>query len=565
MKKLLSVFLSVLLVFAMLLTGCGPKDQPPESDENGGISNADGTYSVTSSYLPATLSAQMKTQFEGCEDESFTYATQKNAPFVIIDDLQISDCKVKSITIPVWSTGRAEDGSFVFTLSVVKADKINDLKDTMADPLKTYKIKIDASRYELEESTLVRKFIQVQLDTYDIELKTNQTLAFGAPNDTIIPAIIKTDVKKGSKNPAAKTFIDDWGIVGHYYLTPDENTFTVAQTSLLFDVAMERTYESKAAYEALVAKKAQANADYEAKLAAVKAVFEGKNISMMGDSISTHGTVTNNTSYNPTIGNNYVYAPHKEEGNSYHYSKVYWGRLATDLGMNLDVMNAWSGGRVYGRSDLNYVDNMLLRSYQLANTAGTDPDLVILYYGINDINNSPSSLYSVGQSLSPYSQSDATSDLYQKLQSKGTKTTIEVMDEWFTAVQQKATAAGYVRTDANPVIIPGTTYTSWEAAYALSLYNILNSYDNPEVYIMTLVETNHSSASNGKLDRANLMLRAFAEYFGVGLIDQQEGYLNKANCHLYTYDTNGLHPNIQGHALMTKLIVETLYEDLNAQ
>ena len=78
-----------------------------------------------------------------------------------------------------------------------------------------------------------------------------------------------------------------------------------------------------------------------------------------------------------------------------------------------------------------------------------------------------------------------------------------------------------------------------------------------------LIETNHSSANDGKLDRANTILRAFAEYFGTGLIDQQEGYVLRNNCHLYTYDTDSsLHPNIKGHALMAKHIIETLYNDL---
>ena len=201
---------------------------------------------------------------------------------------------------------------------------------------------------------------------------------------------------------------------------------------------------------------------------------------------------------------------------------------------------------------------MLKRSYQLANNDGTNPNLVILYYGINDINSSPSSA-----STDHSSESLPTGNLYQRLQNKGNKTSNQIVEEWFAEVQAKAQSAGYVQNDANPVIIPGTTYVCWEAAYALSLYNILHSYQSPEVYIMTLVETNHSSANNGKLDRANTILRAFAEYFGTGLIDQQKGYLNKANCHLYTYDTNGLHPNIKGHALMTRLIVETLYNDLN--
>jgi lysophospholipase L1-like esterase len=171
---------------------------------------------------------------------------------------------------------------------------------------------------------------------------------------------------------------------------------------------------------------------------------------MMGDSISTHGTVTNQNSYNPTLSINAVYDPHNIKGNSYHYSKVYWGKLATDTGMNLDVMNAWSGGRVYGKDTSTYNDNMLKRSYQLANTQGVNPDVVLLYYGINDINNSPSSIYSSGDKSSV---NLPTGNLYQLLTNKGNKTASEVVATWFAEVQAKAENAGYVHTATNPVIM----------------------------------------------------------------------------------------------------------------
>ncbi|MBE6702833.1 MAG: hypothetical protein E7585_05425 [Ruminococcaceae bacterium] len=561
MKKALLIFLSLLMILSTVFVSCGPKDP---GDDLGAVVNEDGTYSVFSPYLPTALSDSLKTMLADSNDSSFETATMKNAPFVMVDNLQISDCKISSISIPIYSTLEPEDGVFTFTLSVVRADTLNNLKETLDLPLKKYPISIDADKFELEENQIVRKYIKVDLKEYDIKLTNTQTLAFGAPDDTIIPAIIRTDKAKTDQTPAAKRFIDDWGVVSYYYFSGSGNAFSVAHSSLCYDVVMEHIYESQEAYEALIAAQNQADADYQAKLAAVKAAYEGKSISMMGDSISTCEGVTNGTSYNSTIGSNAVYGQHKPTAPAYHYSKIYWGKLATETGMQLNVMNAWSGGRVYGREDLSYADNMLKRSYHLANNDGLNPNLILLYYAINDINNSPSSIYSAGHNLSSFSYTDPTSNLYQQLQNKGTQTTTEVVAAWFTEVQAKAAAAGYVRTDENPVITPGVTYTSWEAAYALSLYNILHSYNNPEVYIMTLVETNHSSAADGKLDRANTILRAFAEYFGTGLIDQQKGYVTKKNCHLYTYDTDSsLHPNIKGHALIEKLIVETLYNDLN--
>jgi len=564
MKKLLLVFLSLLLICSMVLVGCGPKDEDPE-DDLGATENEDGTYSVSTTYLPSALSTSIGTMLADEDDESFYIANLKNAPFLMVDDMQISDCKVKSISIPIYKTLESDNGVFTFTLCVVRADSLSNLKDTLNNPLKKYTISIDGSRYGLEDSQTVRQYVKIDLKEYDISLTKTQTLAFGDPDDTILPAIIRNDKAKTDDNPAAKLFTDSWGVVSYYYYNED-GAFSIAHSSLLFDLVLERTYESKEAYEQLIADAESAAADYQAKLAAVKAKYEGKYISMMGDSISTCEGVTNNTQYNSTIGSNAVYGQHKKAAPAYHYSKIYWGRFATDVGMNLDVMNAWSGGRVYGKSEASYNDNMLKRSYQLANNDGVNPDLVILYYGINDINSSPSSIYNPGHNLSSVVQYDPTSNLYQQLQNKGTKTESEIVAAWFAEVQAKAADAGYIRTDENPVITPGQTYSCWEAAYALSLYNILNSYNGPDVYIMTLIETNHSSANDGKLDRANTILRAFAEYFDVGLIDQQQGYVLRNNCHLYTYDTeSSLHPNIKGHALMTKLIVETVYDRISRE
>jgi transcriptional regulator with XRE-family HTH domain len=73
-----------------------------------------------------------------------------------------------------------------------------------------------------------------------------------------------------------------------------------------------------------------------------------------------------------------------------------------------------------------------------------------------------------------------------------------------------------------------------------------------------------SDWSRGAKPRAHTLIR-LAEYFGVDVIDQANSEVNYANCHLYGADENdpvGLHPNIRGHAALTKVIVETLYEKL---
>jgi len=233
------------------------------------------------------------------------------------------------------------------------------------------------------------------------------------------------------------------------------------------------------------------------------------------------------------------------------------------------VINAWSGGTAYG---LRGGDEMLTRSYDLTKKDGTSPNLIFLYYGINDMNNSPSSINesNTGWRYTADRTGALAGDLYQRLSAENkTQTDKQIVAEWFAQVQAYAAEKGYVQGDRSTVKMGDTKtieetdiYITWEAAYALSLKNMQTLYEDAEIFMFTLQETNHSSGKKDRLDRANLILRALAEYFEVDIVDQQKSEITKANCHMYARDAYGLHPNGKGHAAITRLIVETLYEKL---
>ena len=105
-------------------------------------------------------------------------------------------------------------------------------------------------------------------------------------------------------------------------------------------------------------------------------------------------------------------------------------------------------------------------------------------------------------------------------------------------------------------------FVCWEASYALSLQNIKRLHPDAELFSITLPEANHNSSKQPRLGKANVIIRALAKYFGVTIVEQDNSEVNKANCHVYARDAHGLHPNGRGHAAITKLIVETLYEKL---
>ncbi|MBE6630003.1 MAG: hypothetical protein E7624_04050 [Ruminococcaceae bacterium] len=573
MKRILLSLLALLLALCMTFVGCD--STPPANNDNnqsggGGTTTpptqdppADTPFTKTENYMPADVFAQMKAYFESTEKGFYPYDDLANAPLVSTDVFAISNGTVKSITIPVFSTGETDkNGDFIFSIYILP-NAWSLLRAEMAEPADKIEVKINAEAHGLtENANAVRKFIKVDLSEYEIELSDKETLGFGHIDDTLIPARVLTkgtvdDLGKEKYAPA-KYMIDNWDVVGYYYYNRSDPAFSYTDHSLLFDFEIERTYESEAAYNEMVAKKAADDDAYAKKLAAVKAAFAGKSFSLIGDSISTFSGVTNNGAINSTLPLNAV---HYSIGTTvYDYTKTYWGKLSVDTGMDLCVINSWSGGKVYGTSSKDWKDNMLTRSYNLTTNDGKTPDLIFLYYAINDMLNSPSSVNPTSEN--DYTAALPTGNLYQRLSNESdTRTTKEIVAEWFIEVKELAATAGYNPADPS-TIKPGQTFICWEAAYALSLQNILTRYENAEVFVLTLAEANHNSCNQPRLNKANIVLRALAEYFEVNVIDHVNSQVNKGNCHMYGRDTHGLHPNGKGHAAITRLIVEALYEKL---
>ncbi len=575
MKRTLISLLTILLALCTLLVSC---NETPPANEGGDPNGTpkppagDGTYVKTENYIPADVFAQMKAYFDA-GDPVFATIDRAYAPFVSTDVFALSDCKLNSITIPVFSTRAAdENGDFTFSLYVLPnawAALCSELTD-LPEPIV---IKINAAEYGLEENKVNRKLITVDLTEYSINLSKSETLGFASSDDTLVPAQVVTTgthlvggVK--DKSAAQKCMIDDWGAVG-YYQASGSGGLTYVDDSLFFDFEVERTYKSETAYNEMIAAAAQAEADYAAKIAALKAVYNGKSISVLGDSISTFNTVS--TDKNLGLGDNPPYSKYTLGATVYSPAKTYWGKLAAETGMSLNVINSWGSGKVYGwdkkttSGSFDFKDAMLRRSYNLSQN-GQSPDVILLSYGINDMGGSYSSIQSA--SSSKFSGNMPTGDLYQRLTAAGkTKTDKEIVAEWFAEVEAYATQHGFDPEDPATITFNKTNatsdiYTCWEAAYALSVRNILRLHPNAEIYCISLPDRNHDSSTQPRLDKANLLIRALAEYFEITFIDQAASGVNRDNSLMYGSDGTGLHPNGKGHAALTRAIVDVMYEKL---
>ena len=244
--------------------------------------------------------------------------------------------------------------------------------------------------------------------------------------------------------------------------------------------------------------------------------FAGKTISILGDSISTFSGVSNNTSYNSTIGSNAVYYSGGTLG--VYRGDTWWQQIIDALGMELLVNNSWSGSTVFyprkGESSVGYGD----RCVNLHNdTTGEEPDMIIVFLGTND--------------FSYYQSTLGTADIdYDSL----------------------ITADGYV--------MP----TSTCEAYAIMLHKMIARYPDAEIYCLGMAarrnpDKEDSYADVGQPTAFNAELKAIVDRFGATYVDLENCGID-ADAEVFDrYMGDGrVHPNAAGMDMITEAVVSAL-------
>lgn len=229
-------------------------------------------------------------------------------------------------------------------------------------------------------------------------------------------------------------------------------------------------------------------------------IYKGKKLSILGDSISTF------TGYIPS--GNAVYYNGSKDGVS-SVEDTWWKKVINALEMELDTNNSWSGSRVTTTNGTQSAGCMT-RCENLGN-----PDVIIVYLGINDFNN-------------------------------------------------EVALGTYDGTNTFP-----TTTTTFREAYSIMLNKILNKYPKAEILVCTLpyCEKNGDIAfpeKNGNdilLKEFNKSIRDLADLFNVNLIDLAKCGLTYQNMYLYMGDysnSSALHPNSFGHSLIANYVIKNL-------
>ena len=592
MKKILAmlVCIAMLLSMALTLVSCGG-DGTEEGEGTGDVGGGDKPapaptpdptpdpepepeplppYSVVEKYFPAAVRSNLEANFaEKATTNGYKELSKTAGPFAYTDIETVTNGKLKSITIPVMKTSKAKACVVdkVTYEEIPDADPENIDTETqmliyehkftiykigssatgiVEDPIETYEIIIDPYAFDLPvvARTSLYTIITVDVSEYNIVLGEGETLAFVSSTDTITAAYLQisetvnypmSNVFK-SMFPQTSAAFTGVGKGGSLKYARDIN--------LCFDLEFERTYENVNVYNSMLAEEAA----YQATIAALKALYQGKKISIVGDSISTYAGVSNDKTANATTEKHDLYYPSKD-WSFYSYEYTYWGRTIKDLGMSLCVNNSWSGARTYGgfRTATDYNDRLPFRANELDRDDGTKPDVILVYLGINDVLNA---------------KDVPMGDLYEILTNENdSRTDNEKVAEWFQGVLANAGKAPY-----KPMVDGATTgYTTFDQAYALGIYTMLQNYPAAEIYCLTLLFNYHSGFTAERLEMANRAIIAIANYFGATVVDQNGEYsgLNQDNIHAYgsfvtSTTSDCVHLTSRGHEIMERTIIMTM-------
>ncbi len=246
---------------------------------------------------------------------------------------------------------------------------------------------------------------------------------------------------------------------------------------------------------------------------ALTEILSGKNVSILGDSISTFKGVTDNGDRNSSITSEYLarYALATDPDTSLvklnSVDDTWWMQTINRYGMNLLVNNSWRGTKVldtgirsgYGIRSQNLHDDTLADN---PGGAVIDPDIIAIHLGTND-----------------YLQS----------------VTLGTFDP---------AAMTYIRADGYD------TPVNFAQAYAIMVHKILQRYPNADVFCFTLSPITYKT-DKAALESLNAIIRAVAEHFGLPIVDlYTDSGITADNAATYLA-ADKIHPNQAGIDLIT--------------
>ncbi len=255
--------------------------------------------------------------------------------------------------------------------------------------------------------------------------------------------------------------------------------------------------------------------------------FENKTISILGDSICSFEGVSSGVAAettNSTIKDNRdYYRPGRTDVN---LNDTWWMQACERLGTKILVNNSYSGTTIFSPFSDNDELGYLSRPYNLHDNtgedAGTEPDIVVVYMGTNDISYHRSRLGS-------YADINYDSLI----------------------------------TESNGKFAYKKPTTSAEA-YAIMLHKIKTTYENAEIYCFTVLPREIEKQSEAHLVPSfNESIKNIAEYFDCFVVDLYNECgitTDPKTISRYLYD-GYVHPNNRGMDAITSAFISSLYKN----
>ncbi|MBQ8761817.1 MAG: hypothetical protein IJZ26_00665 [Clostridia bacterium] len=431
-------------------------------------------------------------------------ATTNLYPLFYNENASYINSQIMEIDIPIIEvTSLSEDQ----TLTMYVADKSvltsTDVQTFIAgENCKTYTLTIPSSLFSGASNTKIARFVTLDVSALNITVGENDVIGFGATTDTL----------------------PKWGILSHkqttnpeFYLSYSTSNTTVTDGkgsySLLFNFSIKRGVEST--YQDRVEDITSREGDY-----LIANVLKGKNVSILGDSISTYKGYSNDaTNTNNTIGGNAVYGNYQTTG-SYDIAveDTWWMQAINNNEMNLLVNNSWSGSSTLGELTSNEAGCGTRTENLHDNTGdnqGTNPDIIAVYMGTNDL----------GKTVGDYTAADFYDNIYVDAD-----------------------------TDGNY-----DTPTTFAQAYAIMLDRITKAYPDADIFCFTILANNWVSATTN--ENINNAIKSIAAHYGATVVDiYADTGITSENAGDYMLDaeTSHIHPNAAGMDLITECFEEAL-------
>lgn len=233
-------------------------------------------------------------------------------------------------------------------------------------------------------------------------------------------------------------------------------------------------------------------------------ILKGKKLSVFGASMCTYDGYSNNTSHNPTIGQNKQYYGSPESENvkcrDLTVGETFWGRLIDKYEMTLCVNNSWSGSKIL--DDNPAAAGWNTRPTELHRADGTEPDLIVSFMGNNDFTKERPA-------------GEITEDLFARAETEG------FMPETFAE------------------------------GYATMLSKMRKRYPKAEIFLFNMAWRTEEKSE--LLIKYNEIIEKCAAHYGAYIVELTESRMSGLDYAKYTCDGK-LHPSAEGMAIWAELI-----------